>query len=325
MDSADRARALTVLIIEDHPDQRDLLEQVLQREGYPVITAADGMEALEKLEKQPAQIVISDIMMPRTDGFELVRKLRSDPKHKSIYLIFITARLREEDRILGLDLGANDYITKPFSFSEVLARLRVASRVVSYQQHLEHQALRDALTGLYNRRGLEKTIVGEFERARRYYSPVSLLILDIDNFKMINDMYGHHWGDEVLKRIAQTLQDKIRRSDFASRYGGEEFVLILPETNSDNAFQAAKKIHNAIKQLTFRTTAMAFSVTVSIGISSTSEVEYSNWMLLLKTADRALYTAKNNGKNRVEVFCGESHSLSPSISRKPELPAGIQP
>src|SRR5215475_9241096 len=239
-------QSLTVLVIEDHPDQRELLMIVLQKEGYRVIAAANGVEALEKLEQEPVQIVLSDIMMPKMNGFELINKIRSNAALKNIYLILITARIQEGDRVRGLDLGADDYITKPFSFSELLARVRVGSRVVQYQQHLEYQTQIDSLTGLFNRRAFEKKIGDEFERANRYHHPLSLLILDIDNFKTINDTYGHHGGDTALIRISETLRAKTRQSDFPSRYGGEEFVLILPETDQESALQVATKIQDEI-------------------------------------------------------------------------------
>jgi two-component system cell cycle response regulator len=306
MNSADHSTPLTVLVIEDHPDQRELLMIVLQKEGYRVIAAANGVEALEKLEKEPVQIVLSDIMMPKMNGFELINKIRGNPAFKNIYLILITARIQEGDRVRGLDLGADDYITKPFSFSELLARVRVGSRVVQYQRHLEYQTLIDALTGLFNRRAFEKKIEEEFERAKRYHHPLSLLIADIDNFKTINDTYGHHAGDHVLKRIAEALRDKSRRSDFASRYGGEEFVLILPETDLENALQAAKKMVTEIKGQSFGTATRPFSLTISVGISSTSNKDYSEWEEMLQDADQALYLAKNKGKNRAEFFLSTS-------------------
>jgi two-component system cell cycle response regulator len=190
----DERKPLTILVIEDHPDQRDLLAIVLQREGYRVVTAGNGVEAMEKLQKEHVQIALSDIMMPKMDGFELIKSIRSDPALKGIYMILITARIQEGDRVRGLDLGADDYITKPFSFSELLARVRVGSRVVHYQQNLEYQTQIDPLTGLFNRRAFERKIAEEFERAKRYNHPVSVLLLDIDNFKNINDTYGHHGG-----------------------------------------------------------------------------------------------------------------------------------
>lgn len=309
---------LTVLVIEDHPDQRDLLAIVLQREGYRVITAANGVEAIEKLENEPVQIALSDIMMPKMDGFELIKRIRRNPALKNIYLILITARIQEGDRVRGLDLGADDYITKPFSFSELLARIRVGSRVVQYQQHLEYQTQVDSLTSLFNRRAFEKKIQEEFERSKRYHNPLSLLILDIDNFKMINDTYGHHGGDAALVRISETFREKTRQSDFAARYGGEEFVLILPETDQDSALQVAGKIHESIRTCSFGTTARPFRLTVSIGVSSTSARFYSDWRELLNDADQALYLAKNTGKDRVEIWQPEKKTSAVQSPAHPE-------
>jgi diguanylate cyclase (GGDEF)-like protein len=308
--NANEKAPLTVLVIEDHPDQRDLLAIVLQREGYRVVTAANGVEALEKLESENVQIALSDIMMPKMDGFELINRIRNSPTLKSIYLILITARIQEGDRVRGLDLGADDYITKPFSFSELLARVRVGARVVQYQQHLEYQTHIDPLTGLFNRRAFEKKMNEEFERAKRYHHPLSLLILDIDNFKVINDTYGHHGGDAVLIRISELLREKTRQSDFPSRYGGEEFVLVLPETDQDSALQVAIKIHDEIRSCTFGSSAQTFGLTVSIGLSSTSNRNYVDWRQMLQDADQALYVAKNSGKDRVE-FCGPEKKTDP--------------
>jgi diguanylate cyclase (GGDEF)-like protein len=291
---------LTILVIEDHPDQRDLLAIVLQREGYRVITAANGVEGLAKLQQEPVQIALSDIMMPKMDGFELIKQIRSHSVLKSIYFILITARIQEGDRVRGLDLGADDYITKPFSFSELLARVRVGSRVVQYQRHLEHQTQIDPLTGLFNRRAFEKKMEEEFERSKRYQHPLSLLILDIDNFKTINDTYGHHGGDSALVKISETLKAKTRQSDFPSRFGGEEFVLVLPDTDHDSALLVANKIHDEIRSCAFSSGDRSFSLTVSIGLSSTDAKTYREWREMLEDADQALYLAKNSGKDRVE-------------------------
>ena len=305
MDANDK-NGITVMIIEDHPDQRELLEIVLQKEGYRVITAANGVEALDRLAKEPVRVILSDVMMPKMDGFELMRKIRGNPEFKNVYIILITARIQERDRVQGLDLGADDYITKPFSFSELLARVRVGARVVQYQQHLEHQALIDSLTSLFNRRAFERKMEEEFERAMRYHHALSLMILDVDDFKKVNDTYGHHWGDQVLKKIAEHLRTKTRRSDYPSRYGGEEFVLILPETDVENALRVDSKVRSEIKATTFDSKGRAFSVTVSTGLSSTCNKEYSNWQQMLEDADQALYLAKNRGKDRAEVFFNET-------------------
>lgn len=293
--------ALTILVIEDHPDQRDLLAIVLQREGYRVVTAGNGVEAMEKLQKEDVQIALSDIMMPKMDGFELIKAIRSEPSFKGIYMILITARIQEGDRIRGLDLGADDYITKPFSFSELLARVRVGSRVVNYQQNLEYQTQTDPLTGLFNRRAFERKIAEEYERAKRYNHAVSVLLLDIDNFKHINDTYGHHGGDMALVKISAILRERTRRSDFPARYGGEEFVLILPETDQESALQVANKVHDEIGSQMFGTSTTPFALTVSIGLSSTTTKPYSDWRQMLEDADQAMYLAKNSGKDRVQV------------------------
>ena len=307
-------KPITVMVIEDHPDQRELLEIVLQKEGYRVVPAANGVEALAKLEREPTDVILSDVMMPKMDGFELMRKVRGNPLFKNVYIILITARIQERDRVQGLDLGADDYITKPFSFSELLARVRVGSRVVQYQQHLEHQALVDSLTGLFNRGAFERKMEEEFERAQRYHHPVSLLLLDVDNFKVVNDTYGHHWGDEVLKKIADLLKSKTRRSDYPARFGGEEFVLILPETDLENALSVEAKVHAEIKAATLGTKARSFSITVSAGVSSTCNKQYSNWQELLEDADQALYLAKSRGKDRAEAFMPEEQRKAASAN-----------
>jgi diguanylate cyclase (GGDEF)-like protein len=307
--------SLCVLVIEDHPDQRDLLSIVLRREGYRVVTAANGIEALERLRQESVHIALSDIMMPKMDGFELIKTIRSDPDLKNLYMILITARIQEGDRIRGLDLGADDYITKPFSFSELLARIRVGSRVIQYQQHLEYQTQTDSLTGLYNRRAFEKKMTDEFERANRYGHALSLLMLDIDNFKIINDTYGHNGGDAALVKISEVLRATTRQSDFPSRFGGEEFVLILPDTDHQRALQAAEKIMGEIRSSVFSASNAHFYLTVSIGVSSTSILPYANAHQMIEDADHALYAAKHNGKDRAEIFQpGKPQGAGPLIA-----------
>jgi two-component system, cell cycle response regulator len=314
MENTETKSQLSVLIIEDHPDQRDLLAIVLQREGYKVVTAANGLEALEKLALEKVHIALSDIMMPKMDGFELINKIRSNSALRQIYIILITARIQEGDRVRGLDLGADDYITKPFSFSELLARVRVGSRVVQYQQHLEHQTQIDSLTGLFNRRALEKKIGEEFERSKRYGHPLSVVILDIDNFKKINDTYGHHGGDAALVKISEILRERSRSSDFPSRFGGEEFVLVLPETDQDSAIQVARKFHEEIRSCSFGTVDKPFLLTVSMGLTSTTKKEYSDWREMVADADCALYQAKNTGKDRIEICLPQENHRSRQVS-----------
>jgi diguanylate cyclase (GGDEF)-like protein len=176
--------------------------------------------------------------------------------------------------------------------------------MVEYQKRLENQALVDPMTGLLNRRGFEKKMEEEFERTKRYLHPLSLLVIDVDDFKTINDMYGHLEGDNVLRKIAKCFSDKIRRSDFPARYGGEEFVVILSETEMAKALVVAQKIATEIKRCNFGPVTGPVSVSVSIGVSSISPGgEWPQWRQILEEADQALYRAKRNGKGRVECFC----------------------
>jgi diguanylate cyclase (GGDEF)-like protein len=306
MDTSDNTQpaneSICILVVEDHPDQRDLQALILRREGYRSITASNGVEALKALREEQVHIVLSDVMMPKMDGFEMIKNIRGDASLKNIYIIMITARVQEGDRVRGLDLGADDYITKPFSFSELLARVRTGARVVQYQQHLEHQTQIDSLTGLYNRRAFEKRFTEEIERTLRHGHPLSLLMVDLDNFKIINDTHGHQAGDAALVRISEILRKEMRKSDFLSRFGGEEFVLILPESDQEDATRAAERIVSEVRSAVFSTNSAQFSLTVSVGVSSTSIHPYGNAGEMIGDADRALYSAKYNGKNRFEVF-----------------------
>ena len=284
----------TILVVDDNGDARELLVLVLQQEGYMVFTAQNGKEALEKLEKFSVQIVVSDVMMPAMYGFELVQRIRENPSLQHVYVILITANNQTEGLIHGLDSGADDYIGKPVILSEFLARVRVGTRHVQHRENLQQQALVDTLTGLFNRGAFEKKITEEFERAKRYRRPLSIIIIDIDDFKKINDSYGHHCGDEVLKTMAKNLGYKRRQSDLCARYGGDEFVLVLPETRLENALQAIDRICKGVKDSTFG----PVRLTVSIGVASTSAKEYSDWRDMLVEADEALYDAKSRGKGR---------------------------
>lgn len=300
----------TILVIEDHPDQRELLEVFLQRDGYRVVTAASGVEALQKLEQESAQIVLSDIRMPGMDGFELCRKIRSNLDFKNIYLIFLTAKILEQDRIQGLDVGADDYIVKPFSSSELLARVRIAARVVHYQQDLQRQSITDSLTGVLSQHAFEDKMQEEFERAKRYQRSLSLLRLDIDDFKAVNDLYGYDSAETAIKTIAEHLRLKTRRCDFPARFAGAEFALILPETNLQRALHVGKKVLSDIKGCTFGSVTKSFVVSASIGVSSTSEKQYFEWHQMLRDANHALGTAKNTGKDRFETLLPEINSKS---------------
>jgi diguanylate cyclase (GGDEF)-like protein len=299
--SAAEERPVTVLVAEDNADQMDIIKTILSRSRYRVACATDGEEAMEQLASEPVDIALLDIMMPKMTGLEVCRKIREDPRLKNIYVIFLTALVGGEERVRGLELGANDYITKPFYLPELLARISVGERLTYQRRAMEKQASNDPLTGLYNRRIFEEKLSDEFGRATRYRRPLSLLMIDVDDFKQVNDQYGHHWGDAVLREIARILKDKTRKSDTPVRYGGEEFTLILPEVALEGALQAAEKLRAEIGRTVFRPASQpSFSITVSIGVSSISGKNYQDGQAALNDADVALYRAKKNGKDRVE-------------------------
>jgi len=296
---------LTVLIAEDNSDQMEILQTMLGQGRYRLVTAMDGEEALAKLASEPVDIALLDIMMPKITGLEVCRRIREDAKLKNIYVIFLTAMVSGEDRVKGLELGGNDYMTKPYYVPELMARLSVGERLTRQRREIEKQAAHDPLTGLHNRRLFEERLNHEFERARRYGRPLSVLMIDVDDFKKVNDCHGHDCGDVVLKGVAQAIAERTRKSDISARYGGEEFIVLLPEIALDGAVQAAEKLRQQIGSLKFETDAVgSFPVTVSVGVASTSARRYADGYAVVKDADLALYKAKGSGKNRVE-FSGD--------------------
>jgi diguanylate cyclase (GGDEF)-like protein/putative nucleotidyltransferase with HDIG domain len=292
---------LTVLVAEDNADQMEIVQMILGRSRYRLLCAVDGEEALEHLAKETIDIALLDIMMPKLGGMEVCRRIREDPRLKNIYVIFLTALITGEDRVKGLELGANDYITKPFYLPELMARISVGERLTRERQQMEKQAAHDSLTGLHNRRTFEERLAHEFARTQRYGHPLSILMLDIDNFKKVNDQYGHHWGDMVIKDVGKVLGERTRKSDIAARYGGEEFIVLLPEVPLDGAILAGEKLRQEIAALKFAPeNAAPFTATVSIGVASTSQRAFEDGSSVIKDADVALYKAKGNGKNRIE-------------------------
>jgi two-component system cell cycle response regulator len=292
---------LTVLVAEDNADQMEIIQMILGKSRYRLLCAVDGEEALELLAREPVDIALLDIMMPRLSGMEVCRKIREDPRLKNIYVIFLTALITGEDRVKGLELGANDYITKPFYMPELMARISVGERLTRERRQMELQAAHDPLTGLYNRRTFEERFTHEFARTQRYGRPLSILMIDIDDFKKINDQYGHDQGDVVIKSVARVLGERMRKSDISARFGGEEFIVLLPEVPLEGALQAGEKIRQEISGLKFEPpTANPFAATVSIGAASTSLRSYEDGHAVIKDADLALYKAKRSGKNKVE-------------------------
>jgi diguanylate cyclase (GGDEF)-like protein len=303
----------TILIADDDLVNRSVIERQLARAGYRVLATSDGKEAVETAKMTIPDLILLDVMMPVMDGLEACRMLKEDSSTRDIPVIFLSARGDTQLKVSGLGLGANDYINKPFESEELLARVEVALRMKHDRDHLKQnvaeaeaiaelaieRAMTDALTGLYNRHGLQRILARGHAEARRYSRPLSCLMLDLDRFKLINDTYGHAVGDIGLLQTARNLTDIVRRSDLVFRLGGEEFLVLLPETNLQGAMSLGEKIRQAIENHAFGDSENTFTMTISAGVAELSESESGNDMIA--RADMALYSAKRCGRNRVEA------------------------
>jgi diguanylate cyclase (GGDEF)-like protein len=285
-----------VLVVDDDADKLSLLSVALGMEGYNVRTAENGRAALAAVESYPPDLIITDVMMPEMDGYELAREIRRNPQTRFIPLILQTAgRHDPHDLRLGAQVGALGFVTDPTDLDLLLARARTLLEFKGNLDTWQEAAFTDHLSGLPNRRRLERQLEQEISRTMRYGHPFSLLMLDIDHFKKVNDSFGHEAGDEVIRNLAKTLQEGIRGIDLAARIGGEEFAIILTETSMEKAVEAAERLRLAVKNLQI---AGVGSVTVSVGIAEAPFCA-QNARELLACADAALYSAKEQGRDRV--------------------------
>jgi diguanylate cyclase (GGDEF)-like protein len=301
--------SLKVLIAEDNRDLRDIVARMAKTLGHEVAVASTGKEALRYVHEQQPDIVLLDVMMPEMTGFEFCQALQEEESARDVHIIITSARDALEDKVKGLELGAADYLTKPFSLAELRARLQVGERIVRHRKsikeqkaQLEHLAREDMLTGLSNRRHFEERLHEEWQRALRYGHSVTLLLCDIDHFKQVNDLYGHACGDAVLKEVGQTLLSGSRTSDVVARYGGEEFVVLLCEATLEQALVGAERLRAAVKARSFDHPSGSFHVTMSVGVASLENKDPASLTRLLAEADEALYAAKGLGRDRVECY-----------------------
>jgi len=296
-----------LLVAEDNPVFQAMLRNLLTRWGYDVIIVADGLEAWKLLESDdPPRLALLDWMMPGLDGVEICRRLRDMQREPYVYVLLLTARTENSDLVEGMDAGADDYLTKPLKPHELRVRLRAGRRIIELQEQLlrTREALRvrathDGLTGMLNRSSILDVLEKEMVRSVRNDKSLSVLMMDLDRFKQINDTRGHLAGDAVLRDAAVRMQTCIRRYDSAGRYGGEEFLFVLPACDLHGAWAEAERVRSAMEAAPFQILGEALAVTCSIGVASRGWNRASDTAGLLRDADRALYLAKDGGRNRV--------------------------
>jgi diguanylate cyclase (GGDEF)-like protein len=311
--AAAESPAPVILVADDEPVNLALIKRRLEWEEYRVETAEDGGQAVEAARRVLPDLIILDVMMPVLDGLQACRLLKEDPATRDIPVIFLSALDDTDTKVSGLALGANDYVSKPFRVEELLARVRVAIRLKRERDRLRRHAeelrrsaeaasemsMTDALTGLLNRYGLHRALQRELSEARRYARPLSCLLLDIDFFKAVNDTYGHAAGDAALAQAARALTEAVRGSDVVCRYGGEEFLVLAPETGVEGAGALAEKIRQTFSSRLFGDGGRTFPLTLSVGVAELGASESGNDMIA--RADEALYHAKQSGRDRVEA------------------------
>jgi len=302
-----------ILVVDDVPDNVEILDARLSSRGYAVQTAADGAEALRCVREQPPHLILLDVMMPGMDGHQVARLIKDDEGLPFIPIILVTALNEAEDVVQGLESGADDYISKPYNFRELEARVRAMLRIKFLQDELDLKnrelelankrlkklSITDGLTELYNHRHVHQLLHDEFERSLRTGEAVAVVMMDLDRFKQVNDTYGHPTGDVILYETAQIVRDTAREIDMPGRYGGEEFIAILPGTEESAAAAFAERVRLAVERHLFRDGATEVRMTVSCGVAAFPGDRADSPESLLKAADEALYQAKNAGRNQV--------------------------
>jgi diguanylate cyclase (GGDEF)-like protein len=299
-----------ILVAEDNPISQSMLRNLLTRWGYDVVMAHDGREAWRILGANDSpRLVLLDWMMPGIDGVELCRRIRAQARQEYTYVLLLSARTESHDVVEGMDSGADDYLTKPLNAHELRVRLRAGRRILDLQEQLLEarealhiQATHDGLTGLLNRNSILEALEAELARAARERNPLSVMMIDLDQFKAVNDTYGHLAGDAVLREAALRIQSAIRRYDSVGRYGGEEFLIVLPGCGPEDARFQGERVRRNFSDTGFLTCAPELKLTCSIGAASCFAAAGATASALVHDADVALYRAKDGGRDRVVCF-----------------------
>src|SRR5208283_969987 len=307
-----------VLIADDDRTSCILLGGLLTKWGYQAEIVHNGDDALRELLKPEApRLAILDWMMPGLDGIDVIRKLRANHNDAYTYTLLLTSKEQKEDLVQGLDAGADDYLRKPFDAQELRARLRIGGRILELERRLvsalesaEYKATHDFLSGIYNRAAITEMLTREASRSERCGHRVSVMMVDVDHFKSINDTYGHAAGDEVIKQLTARISSVLRTYDAVGRLGGEEFLIVTPNCSLGEALGVAERLRSGVASEKMIVGEVAIPVTVSVGVSALS-VDIPDVNRVLETADSALYAAKKSGRNRVECYVPPVRPTSP--------------
>ncbi|MGB9730973.1 MULTISPECIES: GGDEF domain-containing response regulator [Calditerrivibrio] len=300
---------MKVLLIDDDPVTKEIIFSYLETLGNDLCYAKSAEEGLDLLSEEKYDIVICDFILPSMNGIELCKEIRrrEEGSLDYTYFIMITHKLSKEVFNNSLSCGADDFIFKPFDENEFISRFRAGVRIIelikrlkSAKQEIEEISRTDYLTGIYNRRALMEILSAELFRSIREKTELCVAILDLDNFKNVNDVYGHFVGDEVLKGFVEIAKSCIRRYDVIGRFGGEEFIIILPKTTKETGYMVMERIRSTLEDKGIKTSSGTINITVSIGVACTCDSK--NVDQLIHDADISLYKAKTSGRNRVEVF-----------------------
>lgn len=297
-----------ILVVDDDPSSREIVAKALEYEGYQTRQCENGVEGLKVLNEWSPHLVLLDVNMPGLNGLETLARLRVRDEY--IAVIFVSADCQRDDVIRGLDAGSDDYVCKPFDVMELMSRVRSQLRIKDLNDNLKRANDRlkelvdiDDLTGLFNMRSLYKKLDFELDRARRYNRSVSAIMMDLDHFKKVNDRNDHLFGSYVLSEVGKIIRANIRKVDFAARYGGDEFLVVLTEINLEGAKTFANRLRTRIAETHFKSDNFQIDLTASLGLALVNPTEIDcDARALVRFADRALYMAKENGRNRVETY-----------------------
>jgi diguanylate cyclase (GGDEF)-like protein len=318
----------SILIVEDSLSVRSLVIDKLKAfmPTGTYLEACDGIEGLQILESHHVDLIICDLMMPNMDGFEFLARVKGVPEFKETPVVILSVKEDSTTKIRLLESGASDYVTKPFNAGELVARVAVQLNIKALQDEmrnanrlLKELSITDHLTHLYNRRYLMDALKIEFQRSLRKGKNLCFVLLDVDNFKNINDTYGHQQGDMVLAAIAEAVLVELRSYDIAARYGGEEYAMLLPETSPDAGLAVAERVRQAVREMSFPSPLEGLTISISQGIAALPAAGIDSVDAMVRAADQALYRAKQNGRNRVELMS----DLLPGDEREAGFTAAI--